>query len=183
MPYWDYTYDSGLEYDPPIFHLNIGDGGGGEQNDYCVQDPLWTRDKYTTGNAFTLTCERDEIAPNCCLKRAISQSQLLPSSAQIGAVFIRNTNFLQFEQQIDAYHVWPHIYLAVNTYCTMATAYAPDDPLFFLLHTFTIYQRALFTTCNGYDSDHIINNLDQYEDAYTPSCNQGIFIFILFIYK
>ena len=174
MPYWDYTMDSGLEDDPTIFHLNVG-GNGDNRHDFCMYgDPLWgDTTKYWSIDADT--CFDDEVRdpPTCCLKRSVSDSQLLPSTAQIASVYVSNPNFLMFETQIDHYHVWPHFYLAVNTRSQMATAYAVDDPLFFLLHTFTLYQLDLWRTCYEYD-EIAVYELGEYPDAYTPSCNPNM---------
>jgi len=42
-----------------------------------------------------------------------------------------------------------------------------------LLHTFTLYQRALWTTCYEYDTIDV-SQLQFYRDAYTPSCNPNM---------
>jgi len=174
MPYWDYTMDSGLEHDPLIFHLNVG-ANGDNRHDFCMfEDPLWgDTARYWSTDADT--CYDDEVRnpPTCCLKRSVSDSQLLPTTAQIASVYLSNSNFLKFETQIDHYHVFPHFYLAVNTRSQMATAYAVDDPLFFLLHTFTLYQLDLWRTCYEYDTIPVYE-LGAYPDAYTPSCNPNM---------
>jgi len=174
MPYWDYTMDAGLEHDPTIFHLDVG-ANGDNRHDFCMfGDPLWgDTTRYWSTDADT--CFDDEVRspPQCCLKRSVSDSQLLPSTAQIASVFVLNANFLKFETQIDHYHVWPHFYLAVNTRSQMATAFAVDDPLFFLLHTFTLYQLDLWRTCYEYD-EIAVYELESHPDAYTPSCNPNM---------
>jgi len=174
MPYWDYTMDSGLEHDPSIFHLNIG-GNGDPSGDFCMtQSAVWgNTDIYWSIDADTCADGEQRNPPRCCLKRSVSDSQLLPSQAQIGSVFVANYNFLMFETQIDHYHVWPHFYLAVDTRSQMATAYAVDDPLFFLLHTFTLYQLDLWRTCYEYDQIPVYE-LGAFPDAYTASCNPNM---------
>eukprot|EP01084_Bolivina_argentea_P038395 70977_1 len=133
MPYWDYTIDSGLEKDPTIFHLNVG-ANGNNQNMFCMDDPLWGVDNYWSTDTDTCMNGETRDPPRCCLKRSVSDTQLLPNTMQIAAAFVNNNNFLLFETQMTHYHTWPHFYLAVNTWSQMATAYAVDDPIFFLLH-------------------------------------------------
>ena len=179
MPYWDYTADAGKEDDPLLFHLNVG-GDGDKLNNFCVIDDMndnsWGDLEYYWSTDADTCMEgeiRDDNDPHCCLKRSVSTSQLLPNSFDIATVYMENKNFLLFETEIDHFHSWPHFYLAVNIWSQMATAYAPDDPIFFLLHTFTLYQRALWTTCFNYDTINI-NQLQNHPMAYTPSCNPNM---------
>eukprot|EP01084_Bolivina_argentea_P176150 304874_1 len=71
MPWYDWTRErqyTTMNTNPSIFDTGIG-GDGNPENNYCVAND-WGLNRYTTPNL----CAENETPPNCCLKRAKSDT-------------------------------------------------------------------------------------------------------------
>eukprot|EP01084_Bolivina_argentea_P297992 513452_1 len=171
MPYWDWSIDSGLETNAPIFNTPIG-GNGVENNNYCVKSDYWNvcnennKDNTTElcyWTPFPIHC--DDTESICCLKRWISTTQILPSSIEIAFEIANNANYEQFTNKIKQFSDYIHAYIGSVDTTPMSDIISSEDPIFFLLSSYIGYIRALWSDCNDYD---LIPNieLENYINAY-----------------
>jgi len=159
MPYWDWTMEP-TPYEvkwngEELFILNSGLGGDGDGQ--CVVDPVWGEDAYTPEGGACLT--RDLDYPDeegvCTFYSAAQVMEVIDWSAQ----------YSQFRPMIEGTpHALPHVCIGGDEGTYMATYYSPDDPIFYLHHTFVDFIWAVWQDCNNYDGQTYESNSDEYDD-------------------
>jgi len=155
LPYWDWSIDAGDESNSLIFSTGLGKDGN-VSNNYCVQDG-W----FNVGN-FSQKYLCDDITssnPQCCLKRFLCPKcyfMPLKTSIEIASDIINNAYYgndtIGYRRTHENFaHAYAHLFICYSSKCHMYGYYSPNDPLFWLHHSFVDYQWALWQTCHGYD--------------------------------
>lgn len=121
LPYWDWTVDRSSE--PPLWSPDFLGGGGDGPDDVVTTGPF----AFAAGQ-WTLTETSPPVDPGPALRRRLGPTDLLPTALQLDAVLAR-TPFNRFVACLDeilhgSVHPW------VGR--TMASATAPNDPVFWL---------------------------------------------------
>jgi len=146
LPYWDWTMEP-TPYDvkwngDELFIMNSGLGGDG--NGECLTDDVWGTDAYTPNGGSCLT--RDLDYPD------ESSVCTFYSASQIMEVIDYSGDYGTFRPMIEGTpHALPHVCIGGDTGAHMATYYSPDDPIFYLHHTFVDFIWAVWQDCNNYD--------------------------------
>jgi len=138
----------------PMYNSNLG-GEGNPDDDYCVDDELWNREKYTTD----FLCADDETTGSCCLKRwhIEAANSTLYSGKDFSAVaFLNDTYraFGAFQARVKKMHGDIHRFvgsIAGQTHFNPSVGEAVCDPVFPLFHSFLEYIRLLRTDCHQFD--------------------------------
>eukprot|EP01084_Bolivina_argentea_P014761 27597_1 len=173
LPYWDFTYDSGDEADPFIFNTVFG-GDGDPERGYNVNDEIWKIPNYWV--AHHDLCDDVEKFPFCGLKREISHTQLIPTTAEIAMAIIENPSFKDYSREMTMYHGSIHMYFGANTKVPMHSGWAAEDPIFFVLHSYLDYLRALWASCWNYDRINK-NDLNIDHNIFSVYCDEyGIWV-------
>ena len=166
LPYWDWSYEVkkyGLNYQMYDI-LNSGLGGNGDINDNnCINDEsLFSKNS----EYIPFDCSRTGIDGKCCLQRSVCNNNgigcdiaSIPDligniilwdfyGSDIGGDIVNNYGYREILET--------EIHVAVHN--TMGgfghlgdSLFAPDDPIFYLLHSFVDYNWALWQDCNDYD--------------------------------
>ena len=149
----------------PIYNSVLGQDGD-EDEDYCVEDPLWNRDAYPT--TYLCSEAERELDMPCCLKRHKGVRGHIPDGDTLAPHVYSYRRWRDFQEAVLKEHTYVHAYVSGNVNATHMFGHnAAEDPLFVLLHNFLMYLRALRTTCFGYDV--VINELEHFQPyAYDP---------------
>jgi len=175
MPYWDWTDEptpDDVEKDGAT--LFITDSGlGGDGDGQCLTDSVWGEDGYSPHDGKCL--ERDLDYPdetNVCT---------WSSPAQVMDVISGTDKYKNFRSNIEGTpHAYPHICIGGDAYGHMATYSSPDDPIFYLHHTYVDYVWALWQDCNNYDGAEVESDSNLYNDnvdyklQYRPFTNDEV---------
>lgn len=124
IPYWDWTLNSQSPETDSIFEARYM-GGNGRSVDNCV-----TTGDFKIGN-FTVF----EDLKGSCLKRKFNRGNKISafSSPDILSQIMNIKDFYDFSTSIEMLpHGSPHVGIGA----TMESMYAPNDPLFWLHHSF-----------------------------------------------
>jgi len=146
LPYWDWTMEptpynvanDGAE----LFILNSGLGGDG--NGQCLSDPVWGVGNYDPngGNCLVRDLDYPDESGVCTFYSASQIMDVIDYSAEYGI----------FRPTIEGTpHALPHVCIGGDVGAHMATYYSPDDPIFYLHHTFVDFIWAVWQDCNNYD--------------------------------
>merc|ERR1719229_324821 len=172
LPYWDVTNDA--EYwntaeaanieQIPIYNSNLG-GNGNIDNDFCVEDPIWNVDQYTT----EFLCADDEVSPNCCLKRFHTDSNVskLSTRAEISDMIYNDKYYHLYDnffKKLNYEHEYIHNFIGSvmeHTHFNPTQGEPEVDPLFPLFHAFIDFIRLMRTDCWQYDLVDV-EDLDDY---------------------
>eukprot|EP01084_Bolivina_argentea_P014757 27593_1 len=169
LPYWDFTYDSGDEADPFIFNTVFG-GDGDAEHGYNVNDKIWNIPNYWVPHHSL--CDDIEIFPFCGLKRDKSDTQLMPTTSEIARAIIMNPSSKGYSRKMSVYHGYVHKYFGANSKVAMKGSFATDDPIFFLLHSYLDYLRALWASCWNYDKINK-NDLNIDHNIFSVYCDEN----------
>lgn len=122
LPYWDWSLDSQAPHDSPILKEKFF---GGERGENCclVSGPFanWTM----------------QVPYQHCLRRCYdsdNEVSALPPTEEI-ILDLNEPEFSEFSNQIEAKHGYPHANIGGED-GDFFTMYSPNDPLFYLHHTF-----------------------------------------------
>jgi hypothetical protein len=158
MPYWDWTDEptpNDVEDGATLFIT--ASGLGGDADGQCLSDSVWGEGAYEPHDGNCL--ERDLDYPdetNVCT---------WSSPAQVMDIISGTSKYKTFRSNIEGTpHAYPHICIGGDAYCHMATYSSPDDPIFYLHHTYVDYLWALWQDCNNYDGEEVSSNSDLYND-------------------
>ena len=135
----------------------------------------WNRDNYPLIHA----CHEDEdvednIDNGCCLKRGGPSKSSSLSATSSYVHFIKT--FKNFgpahgfrQATFMKYHGEAHGYIggSLQDYTQMISRYSPEDPAFFMLHTWLDYIFEVWKNCWGYNQISA-EDLDDYLMAYDP---------------
>eukprot|EP01083_Nonionella_stella_P206766 751760_1 len=161
MPWYDWTRErqyTTMNTNPSIFDTGIG-GDGNPENNYCVAND-WGLNRYTTPNL----CAENETPPNCCLKRAKSDTEEVIDT-KTALEGLRFPNVEDFENTIRPSHAGFHRYFGSLEIAHLDTGYGPDDPIFHIAHSYMDLMRLLWQHCHHYE---IIG--DPPYEMYHPYC-------------
>lgn len=159
-----------------IFRSGIG-GVGDIDNDLCVDtqnDGSWNRKNYPLiHSCHTDRDPFDNPENGCCLKRAASGNGAISGMGDY-VHFIMNFNkygpgFGFRERTFMKYHGQAHGYVggAVVDDSQMISRYSPDDPAFWLLHSWLDFIFEIWKNCWGYNKIDA-HDLDDHLMAYDP---------------
>lgn len=175
LPYWDFTLDAGLEdMLPSILNDDILGGDGSIKNNMCVTGNAFNIHSYFT--PFKSECADGEMqsftSDNvCCLKRKKSDSQLLPTVAQIAYTLISNVKYADFQSQTQLWFDYSRALLVTDDKNAMINGLAFEDPIYPLLLSFMTYLQSLWMDCWDYDKI-ALKDLQKYQPyAYQPFYN------------
>jgi len=164
LPYWDVTNDEAAwsAMDPntrtvddlPIYNSHLG-GEGNVDDNYCLEDALWSVGEYTT----EFYCADDEVSPDCCLKRHHSSDDddILPSRHHISSLIFTNKTYAiydGFQNVVNDDHTDVHEFVASVKNHTHFNPYDGEqvvDPLFPIFHAFIEYIRLMREDCYDFD--------------------------------
>jgi len=146
LPYWDWTMEP-TPYDvqwngETLFITSSGLGPDGDGN--CLNDPVWGAGAYTP-------------LGDVCLKRDLDYPDeasvcTFYSAAQVMEVIDYSNEYDTFRPFIEGTpHALPHVCIGGDKKNHMSTYYSPDDPIFYLHHTFVDFIWAVWQDCNDYD--------------------------------
>jgi len=146
LPYWDWTMEP-TPYDvkyngAELYILNSGLGPDGDGE--CVVDDVWGKDAYTPNGWECLMRDLDypDEAAVCTFY----------SAAQVMDIIDWSSDYGNFRPAIEGTpHALPHVCIGGDKGNHMATYYSPDDPIFYLHHTFVDFIWAVWQDCNNYD--------------------------------
>ena len=149
--------------------LNSGLGGVGSRwNNYCIMQGEFARGQYQA-----LWCDHDN---SCCLRRNPEQFYSYPTAADMINRILTYTQYGgdtsstgDIGGSIDGYresiegrpHAVAHTATAGSSQFHLGSFYSPDDPIFYLLHTFVDYNWALWQDCHNFDQLDISSIHDQ----------------------
>ncbi|KAM3577757.1 hypothetical protein VYU27_000301 [Nannochloropsis oceanica] len=130
MPYWDWTLDAGRETQSPIWDFF---GPMGKKNDsFCMREGPFAEWKNSKGG---------------CLKRVGSDSYRFFSPAEVLDLIMGKTDLVGgFRPAFEAgAHSRPHLFIggAMNSFAS------PDDPIFWLHHTFVDKIWSMWQDCHN----------------------------------
>ena len=137
MPFWDFTVDAGIpNQNKPIFNTKLGLYN---DDNFCVKsiDDIWNickndKDKEIDSNILCYWIPNDDKiisnSSDSCLKRFISNTQILPTSAQIAFSIENNDNFIDFTKEIKLY--FDYVYAFFSSSQSLITIDDPIYPLF-----------------------------------------------------
>eukprot|EP01084_Bolivina_argentea_P308254 532974_1 len=181
LPYWDYSYETTQSFDVHEWViLNSGLGGAGDPKDnYCVIDGSFGKGKYETlhcweGSEDSCCLTRQSCAiedDGCC--PMWSPAEIIdmivnfpiygldnqqqppetrpPVEEQIyGFSDIHEMRHGMNHDNIGGWFV-PNGQQGISLGHMANLSFSPDDPVFFLLHTYVDYQWALWQDCHDYD--------------------------------
>ena len=143
LPYWEFTTDAGYDVanEMPIYNSVLGQDGN-EDNDYCVEDPLWNRDVYPT--TYLCSDTEKELGINCCLKRHHGLRGHIPDLDTFAPHIYENHRWWDFQESVVKEHTYVHGYISGNNNATHMFGHnAAEDPLFIMLHNFLMYIRGI----------------------------------------
>jgi len=159
MPYWDWT-DEPTPNDVKTRGdtLFITDSGlGGDSNGACLSDNVWGEGHYHPHDGDCL--ERDLDYPD------EAKDCLWQSPAQMMDLISKSDKYKNFRSSLEGSpHADPHICIGGDAAGQMITYSSPDDPIFYLHHTYVDYIWALWQDCHNYDGVEVNSNSDLYND-------------------
>eukprot|EP01083_Nonionella_stella_P263997 896086_1 len=183
LPYWDWSYETTLTSNISEFIiLNSGLGHFGDPGNYnCLND-----DNFGQGNYQPHYCGYN--VGECCLTRGNCQEDpdnvcVFQTPQQMIDVITRTANNVYgtdqrnynngYRYNLEAgSHGQAHIYMGSGGHLSNLN-FSPDDPIFYLLHSFVDYQWSLWADCKDYD---LVDKLDIIERIYGGSLDEpGIF--------
>eukprot|EP01084_Bolivina_argentea_P003066 5724_1 len=178
LPYWDFTIDSGKKNDDKfIFSESLLGGDGDIDNNLCIKpqqnnndENLWSLDRYSVPDPDF--CMEDEISPNCCLKREASTVISLPTPAELAAVISNQQDWLSFSFHMNIIHGIVHAFFGNDDHIAIKGDHSTDDPIFWGIHSYMMFIRLIWTSCNNFD--HININHPSFDDNkifFDPFCN------------
>eukprot|EP01084_Bolivina_argentea_P094519 169919_1 len=173
LPYWDFSYEMTQTHDVSKWTiLNSGLGGSGDPNDnYCVKDSVFGKGEYEPllcweglDNDDECCLVRQSCDEACCTMYSPAEMMDMILSYDIyGTDSNRGPNPPEFEvygfsKVLEMRHGLNHDVIGgwIDETRTslghMANlSYSPDDPVFYLLHSYVDYNWALWQDCHDYD--------------------------------
>eukprot|EP00486_Rosalina_sp_Unknown_P011025 CAMPEP_0201592236 /NCGR_PEP_ID=MMETSP0190_2-20130828/190180_1 /ASSEMBLY_ACC=CAM_ASM_000263 /TAXON_ID=37353 /ORGANISM="Rosalina sp." /LENGTH=436 /DNA_ID=CAMNT_0048050907 /DNA_START=269 /DNA_END=1578 /DNA_ORIENTATION=+ len=145
LPYWDWTEENPDHDIKDWVILNSGLSGVGDSND---------DDKCVTGNFG-----RGEYVPydGDCLKRPTDPSGTISDASTLYNYMTQWENYGSYWNKL----VYPHN----NAHCAIGNGdtrgqlcamTSPDDPIFYLIHSFVDMQWSLWQDCRNYEESNVI---------------------------
>ncbi|RKP07248.1 hypothetical protein THASP1DRAFT_17334, partial [Thamnocephalis sphaerospora] len=125
LPYWDWSYDSQVPHLSPIFRPDWYGGPGNPNNNYCV-----------TGRFAGWSPSYPQ--PHCLRRRFDRGAQISAFSTpeQVEMLKRVSTDYNQFRVRLEgAPHARVHVQIG-DQGTDMSTMASPNDPIFWLHHTF-----------------------------------------------
>jgi len=159
MPYWDWTMEP-TPYDVSTFGEELyilNSGLGDDSNGECLTDDVWGAGYYTPNGGS-------------CLKRDLDYPDesgvcTFYSASQVMEIIDWSNDYAQFRPMIEGTpHALPHVCIGGDKGTFMATYYSPDDPIFYLHHTFVDFIWAVWQDCNDYDGVEPASDSLEYAD-------------------
>jgi len=162
LPYWDWSREplptdvkSGSELF--IFNSGLGDDSDGE----CVSEEPWNSANYNpSGDADCLRRDADYASYSS------RDSCTFWSSSQMMEVVDYSNEYEVFRPYLEGSpHALPHVCLGGDDGAQMSTFSSPDDPIFYLHHTYIDFLWALWQDCNDYDGATVSGYTDLYDSS------------------
>jgi tyrosinase len=139
MPYWDWALDATKENSSSIW--NIFGPLGSPENDFCMSNGPFVNWTTTVGN-------------HTCLKRLGSDTVQFDDIYQMSDLIKNNADYNASFR--DTFESGSHAYVHLFVGGSVNTKPAPDDPLFWLHHTFVDMVFAMWQDFHNYTSSENI---------------------------
>eukprot|EP00486_Rosalina_sp_Unknown_P016199 CAMPEP_0201578540 /NCGR_PEP_ID=MMETSP0190_2-20130828/25452_1 /ASSEMBLY_ACC=CAM_ASM_000263 /TAXON_ID=37353 /ORGANISM="Rosalina sp." /LENGTH=460 /DNA_ID=CAMNT_0048011829 /DNA_START=219 /DNA_END=1598 /DNA_ORIENTATION=+ len=153
MPFWDWSDEPTPKEVKNGKTLLIMNSGIGDDSDGSCQN---SGSSFDAGSYQPQLAQYKDNSGNKCLMRNVDYTTNQDGTGwcwfdtpnQILDMIGRTTKYSVFAGQLEgAPHAAPHVCISGN----METFYSPDDPAFYLHHTFVDYIWALWQDCNDYE--------------------------------
>jgi len=157
MPYWDWTREptpkevghNGLE----LFITHSGLGG--DSDGWCLMDDVWGSDHY------------DPLWHDCLIRDLDYADSKFGctfwTAAQLMSLIDSTQQYQEFRPYLEGTpHALPHVCIGGTHYAHMGTHFSPDDPIFWLHHSFLDLTWALWQYCNDYDGSDASSGSAEY---------------------
>merc|ERR1719206_185736 len=147
----------------------MNSGLGGDSLGECLSDAVWGKRAYATST-------------DACLVRDLNYANsgttcTFYSAAQMMAVVDYSSDYSVFRPYLEGLpHAFPHICIGGEDFeGQMATFWSPDDPIFFLHHTFVDYIYALWQDANDYDGASVRSRSHKYDASVSSELSYAPF--------
>jgi len=142
LPYWDWS-------DPEAYDLILNSGLGGDSEGVCLNDGS----KFENG-------QYDPYRGTCLIRNPTESKCSFVTPQHLIDIIDNNENFAGYWPDLDASpHVIPHNCMGGEVAGSSTRGhmgdlfYSPDDPIFYLHHTYMDYQWSLWQDCWNYDGE------------------------------
>jgi len=143
LPYWDSSVDQWWD---AMDGGEDGSMGGPVQGHQCISEGPLSATEYSP-------------AGSDCLRRNVQFGISLPSSSLLMNNIDQRDAFSAFRVILEKDHGAAHVGIDGN----MGGEYSPDDPMFYLHHSFWDYLWALWQQCKGFDGQTHPSNSDLFD--------------------
>jgi len=165
LPYWDWTLEptpADVAAGASLFILDSGLGGDGAGE--CLDDVVWGNGSYAPYTASRVRSEE-------CLIRDVDYVSsagtcTFYSASQVMDLIDYSPRYQFFRPFLEGTpHPLPHVCVGGPSLGDMATLYSPNDPIFFVHHSFVDFIWALWQDCYDYDGEQSGSRSDAYSES------------------